>query len=216
MTEKQSVLCLPRMCISARDRFTPWRAAAEIIRSAAEDMTWLPRSEAEAADDLVQPIPCTVVLGQGRGYHVFRRIPEGRPDLRRRASLVVGGHIDWSEDDHDILSLVRSTLMREITEELGIEPPESAKPLGLVIDFSSDQASRHIGIVHEVTIAGRATPRATEEFSVRSKYARQLYSEQDLFAIRDDFDPWSRIIFGDYVRPSDSLGFGQQIQLIPE
>ncbi len=106
--------------------------------------------------------------------------------------------------------------MREIIEELGVEPPETATPIGLVVDFSSTQTSRHIGIVHEVMIAGHATPRATEEFSVRSKYVRQLYSAQELFAIRSDFDPWSRIIFGDYVRPSDSLGFGQQLRLIPE
>lgn len=216
MTGEQTVLCLPRICIANRERFTPWRAAVAMIREAAAEMKWLPRREAEAADDFVQPIPCTIVLGEGDGYHVFRRIPQGRPDLRGRVSLVVGGHIDWSDDDYDIFSLVRSTLLREIAEELGIEQAETVKPVGLVVDFSSPQASRHIAIVHEVTIAGRATPRATEEFSVRSKYVRQLYSEQELFAMRDRFDPWSRIVFGDYVHPSGSLAFGQQLHLIPE
>ena len=216
MTEEQTVLCLPRRCIADRERFTPWSAAAALIRTAAVDMMWLPRHEAEAADDLIQPIPCAVVLGEKHRYHVFRRVAEGRSDLRKRVSLVVGGHIDWTESDRDIFSLVRSTLIREITEELGVEPPETATPVGLVVDFSSTQTSRHIGIVHEVMIGRRATPRATEEFSVRSKYVRQLHSEQELFAIRHDFDPWSRIIFGDYVYPSDSLGFGHQLHLMPE
>ena len=216
MTKEQVVLCLPRMCIADSERFTPWHTAVEKIRAAAEDMTWLPRHEAEAADHLIQPIPCAVVLGEEHTYHVFRRIADGRPDLRKRISLVIGGHIDWSEGDRDILSLVRSTLMREISEELGIDVPVTATPVGLVVDFSSTQASRHIGIVHEVVIAGRATPRATEEFSVRSRYVRRLYSAEELFTIRDHFDPWSRIVFGDYVRPSDSLGFGQQIRLIPD
>lgn len=214
MTDEQMVLCLPRRCIANRQRFTPWAVAEGMIHAAAADMKWLPRREAEAADDLIQPIPCAVVLGEGHGYHVFRRIAGGRADLRRRISLVVGGHIDWTEGDDDILSLVRSTLFREITEELGIDPPEMATPIGIVVDFSSTQASRHIGIVHQVVIDGRATPRATEEFSVRSKYVRKLHSAQELFSIRNHLDPWSRIIFGDYVRPTDPLGFGQQLRLV--
>ena len=215
MTDEQIVLCLPRMCIADRQRFTPWHQAEAVIHAAAAHMRWLPRHEAEAADDLIQPIPCAVVLGEGHGYHVFRRIAEGRADLRRRISLVVGGHIDWTEGDNDILSLVRSTLLRELTEELGIDPPETARPIGIVVDFSSTQASRHIGIVHEVVIDGRATPRATEEFSIRSKYVRKLHSAQELVSIRKHLDPWSRIIFGDYVRPSDPLALGQQLHLIP-
>ena len=210
------MLCLPRMCIANRERFTPWRAAAGMIREAAAGMKWLPRHEAETADDLVQPIPCAIVIGEKHYYHVFRRIAEGRPDLRKRVSLVVGGHIDESESERDIFSLVSSTLKREITEELGIQPPEKTKPIGMVVDFSSTQASRHIGIVHEVEIEGRATPQATEEFSVRSKYVRQLYSSQDLFNIRTEFDPWSRIIFGNYLRPSNALEFGHQLCLIPD
>ena len=216
MTEEQTVLCLPRVCIADRERFTPWRMAAGVIRLAAEDMQWLPRREAEAADDLIQPIPCALVVGKNHSYHVFRRIAEGRPDLRRRVSLVVGGHIDEPQSQRDIFSLLSSTLKREITEELGIHPPEKTKPIGMVVDFSSTEASRHIGIVHEIEIEGRATPRATEEFSVRSKHVRQLYSAQELFNIRGEFDPWSRIIFGNYLRPSNALEFGNQLCLIPD
>ena len=216
MTEEQTVLCLPRMCIADLDRFTPWRMAAGVIRAAAAEMQWLPRGEAEAANDLVQPIPCAIVIGEQHSYHVFRRIAIGRPDLRKRVSLIVGGHIDEPEHQRDIFSLVNSTLKREIAEELGIEPPEKTKPIGMVVDFSSTQASRHIGIVHEIAIEGRATPQATEEFSVRSKYVRQLYSSQELFNMRRAFDPWSRIIFGNYLRPSNALEFGDQLCLIPD
>ena len=162
--QEQIVLCLPRSAFADWKQFTPWNQAAEMIQATGENMTWLPRREAEASENVIQPIPCTMVFGQNRSFHVFRRIANGRPDLRKRISLVVGGHIDRADQEQDILPLVESTLMREVSEELGVNVPLTAKRIGVVVDRSSILGSRHIGIVHEIVIEGRATPQATEEF----------------------------------------------------
>ena len=215
VNEEQSVLCFPRACIAGCQRFTPWRTATRMIRPAEATMKWLPRWKAEVAVDWIQPIPCALVLGDGQGYHVFRRINQGRADLRRRLSLVVGGHIDWVTGNRDLQSLAMMTLMREIGEELGINPPSAATPIGLVVDPSSLEASRHIGIVYEVILAGRVKPRAIEEFSIHSKYSGRLCTLEELCTLRRDLDPWSRIIFGDYINPSYSLEIGQQLNLLP-
>ena len=215
---EQLVLCFPRSCIAGCGRFTPWQTmdAELMIQSAEANMRWLPRCQAEISDDLIQPIPCALVLGERQKYNVFRRINQGRPDLRRRISLVIGGHIDWIAGDKDFSSLLMMTLMREIVEELGIAPlpSSSAKPIGLVADFSSLESSRHLGIVYEVTIAGQIKPRATEEFSTRSQYVGKLCTSRELSALHKEFDPWSTIIFGDYINPSYSFDVGQQLSLL--
>ena len=211
---EQQVLCLARWCVEDRQRFTPWRAADWLFRAAESGMRWLPRSEAEVSDEFIQPIPCALVLGEDDGYYVFRRVKEGRADLSARLSLIVGGHIDWEVEAPEFPDLVRSTLTREISEELRAEAPTSITPIGLVVDHTSVESSRHVGIVHEVVIEGPIRPLATEEFSVSSLYIGRPYSTSQLSAHRGELDPWSTIIFGDYLVPSYALDIGAQPRLL--
>lgn len=210
----QRVLCISRRCVENRQRFTPWRSAGWLFRAAEAGMRWLPRSEAEASDEFIQPIPCALVLGEDDGYYVFRRVKEGRADLSARLSLVVGGHIDWEAEASEFPDLVRSTLTREISEELCAEAPTSITPIGLVVDHTSVESSRHVGVVHEVVIEGPIRPLATEEFSVWSSYIGRPYSTSELSAHRGELDPWSAIIFGDYLAPSYALDIGAQPRLL--
>ena len=211
---EQQVLCVARRCVEDRQRFTPWRSADWLFQAAESGMRWLPRSEAEASDEFIQPIPCALVLGEDDGYYVFRRIKEGRADLRSRLSLIVGGHIDWEADAPEFPQLVRSTLTREISEELRACQPTSVTPIGLVVDHTSVESSRHIGIVHEVVVKEPVRPLAAEEFALRSSYIGRPYSTSELSAHRAEFDPWSSIIFGDYLAPSYALEMGQQPRLL--
>ena len=204
--DEQQVLCVERRCVENRRRFTPWRSADWLFQAAEAGMRWLPRSEAEASDEFIQPIPCALVLGEQQdGYYVFRRVKEGRADLSARLSLVVGGHIDWMAGEPEFPQLVRSTLTREISEDLCAGAPTSITPIGLVVDHSSVESSRHVGIVHEVVVSGAVSPVATEEFSLRSQYAGRLCSALDLSTLRTTLDPWSSIIFDDYVAPYHAL-----------
>ncbi len=211
---EQRVLCVARWHIENRQRFTPWRSADWLFQAAESGMRWLPRSEAEVSDEFIQPIPCALVLGEDDGYYVFRRINEGRADLRSRLSLIVGGHIDWEADAPEFPQLVRSTLTREISEELRACQPASVTPIGLVVDHTSIESSRHIGIVHEVVVKEPVRPLAAEEFVVRSSYTKRPYSTLELSARRAKLDPWSSIIFGDYLAPSYALEMGQQPRLL--
>ncbi len=214
--QQQQVLCFPRAHFADCDRFTPWEAASVIIQSAEATMTWVTRENAESSQELVQPIPCTLVTNEESEYHVFRRIKEGRSDLRNRFSLIIGGHIDQGTTHDSFLALSMSTLTREIDEELradtrGLEP----RPVGLVVDSSSIESSRHIGVVYKVVIAGSVKPKATEEFSMHSRYSRKPSTIRQLSAIRKDFDPWSMIIFSDYIKSSRARDLGKQLSLLP-
>lgn len=216
--EDQKVLCLPRSSVDDLVRFTPWASADQLFRSAKEEMRWLPRGEAEASDEFIQPIPCALVLGSDKGYYVFRHVSEGRPDLRARLSLIVGGHIDWDGDTSEFLKLVEETLTREIQEELDAEQIGPAKPVGVVVDHASIEASRHVGFVHEVIVTGSVRPTAREEFALSSSYAGRLCAITDLSERLSerygDLDPWSSIIFGDYIAPEYALDVGRQRQLL--
>lgn len=213
-THRQSVLCFPRSHIANCKRFTRWEIVQKILHAAEKQMTWLPRVEAEASNVLVQPIPCALVVNESRLYHAFRRINEGRTDLRRRISLVIGGHIDQDIGRGDFSSLATATLVRELNEELSIVHfSPHAKPIGLVIDHSSVESSRHVALVYEVAVAGRIKARAAEEFSMRSKYDGRPCSADELVGMRKEFDPWSLIVFGDYINPSYSQEVGIQLGL---
>lgn len=209
----EAVLSFPRDCIIGCRRFTPWEVAGSVMRSAEENMVWMPRHRAEESRDWIQPIPCAIVLAEQEKYHVFRRIKQGRADLRSRISLLVGGHIDREPGIEMLSSLISGTLKREIAEELGITHLDIIKPIGLVVDFSSIEASRHIGVVHEVWSEGPVRPIAIEEFSSETKFIERLYSPEELPVFRRYFDPWSVILFGDYINPSYSLDLGQQGKL---
>ncbi len=207
----QTVLCLPRECIANRDRFTHWQSADWLFDAAQSDMTWLPRQEAEDSYEYVQPIPCALILGEHSGYHVFRRIKGGRADLSARLTLVVGGHIESEPDVHEFGELLSATLQREIDEELNVTRQHSSKPVGVVIDQSSLDSSRHIGIVHEVVVGGTVKPVAYEEFAPSSTYAGRLCQPAEIASLNSSLDPWSSIIFSEFVATSFALEVGLQL-----
>lgn len=211
MTSHQEVLCLPRSCTVNRERFTPWKSADWLVDAAESGMTWLPRPEAEVSHDYVQPIPCALVLGRETGYHVFRRIKGGRADLSSRLTLVVGGHIDFSPVESAFNDLLSSTLRREIKEELNVSVRHTLQPVGVVIDQTSLSSSRHIGVVREMIAEGPVTPVAEEEFALHSKYAGHLCEPGELASLSSELDPWSSILFNDFVATSFALDAGLQL-----
>ena len=203
----QQVLCLPRTCLTDRLAFTPWDVADWLHRAAEAGMTWMPRAEAETSEEFIQPIPCALVRGEGGGFYVFRRTKEGRADLQSKISMVVGGHIDWEPGTPEFTHLVRTTLLREIAEELAADSPACVEPIGVVVDDATPQSSRHIGIVHEIVVSGTVHPTATEEFAPHSKYAGLLCDNLQLQSLRERMDPWSSLIFGLHIAPLWERGY---------
>ena len=122
--------------------------------------------------------------------------------MKSKVSLVVGGHIDKGHEKSGFESLLVSTLKREVKEELGVETVSEIRPIGLVIDHSSDNASRHVGFLYETVISQEFKPRAPEEFSTDSVVNSKLYTTTELSRFRDEFDPWSSIIFAEYFATS--------------
>ena len=209
----QKILVLPRARFDGLDGFMPGAEARRLVEAAADELAWLPRAEAEASEQWVQPIPCVIFRdGSGR-YCVFRQARQRRSDLSQRVSFIVGGHIDSGEDVKPLSQLFEATARREVFEETGIELDSRLHPIGLVIDSSSITASRHIGIVYEAVVDASVKSVAAGEFAVGSKYNGQFFNLESLARFRSEFDPWSFILFSQYLGGGLTTDLGRQATL---
>jgi predicted NUDIX family phosphoesterase len=199
--DNKEILVFPRRCIQSSDRFVPWSDAAPVILCANANAVWLPRHEAERSKEWVQPIPCAFIRDHAHRYCLLQRIRQTRADLRDRISLIVGGHVERSYDHDSLQSFLLLTLKRELNEELGIQSLSKVRPVGLVVDSLSIKASRHIAFIYEVVIESCLRVRAAEEFSLRSKFTGYFSTPDELSQFHTKFDPWSLLLFEDYINP---------------
>ena len=154
MRFQKQVLVFPKSVLRNLGPFTPTGRAQRVLDEIQDTASWLEREEAEASTQVVQVIPCTILRNPEGLNHVLTRVRDARPSLSNRLSLIVGGHIDGPADI--LLSeLARSTLMREISEELVCQTPEQVTPLGLVFaPGKEDTTSAHLALVYGSVVRG--------------------------------------------------------------
>ncbi len=200
------VLVFPRSVFFG-NQFTllPWDSIQDEIAEIEKSFSWLNRRpDAERSTDLVQAIPCAFIRDDAGRFCLLRRTQNSRKDLSKKLSLVVGGHIDESPNRNSFQTSMLSNLIRELEEEVGIDATENPPhPIGVIVDHSSIEASRHIAFVHEI-LADKVWPQAREEFAVdNSKYSGTFMDASELAIRRDQFDPWSRLLIEEYICPND-------------
>ena len=198
------VLVFPRTIFSEEFSLLPWDAIQEKLVEIERSFSWLPRPDAELSTNMVQAIPCTFIRDRAGRYCVLRRISNTREDLDEKLSLIVGGHIDEPHDDGSFQAAMSFNLMRELDEEIGIGLANgSPRPVGVIIDNSSIQASRHVAFMHE-TQADQVFPKAWEEFKAGNpNYSGRFMPASGLVEKHDEFDPWSRLLIEEYICPGD-------------
>ena len=209
----QEILVFPRELINGVDGFVPWDEAEKLIHVASKSTAWMPRVDAERSGKWVQPIPCAIFRDTGGRYCVFRQVQQQRKDLSERLSFVVGGHIDRCTDSEFLPEALRETVNREVREEVGIELDHDIELIGMVVDASSLLASKHIGIIFEAKIDAKLRSKSDEEFSIYSKHDGQFLNAEDRCQLRGKFDPWSAIIFAEYMEGGFATDLGRQPML---
>jgi predicted NUDIX family phosphoesterase len=113
--------------------------------------------------------------------------------------LIVGGHVDPSPGVESLLPLFTTTLRRELHEELGIQDPPVTR-VGIIIDPTSVDGSRHVGFVYEVSVTCDSLNNlAPEEFSSESHITGEFFTRHELQKFHTSFDPWSLILFERYI-----------------
>lgn len=173
--EASQVLVFPRVIFGDAFSLLPWDSIQEQIVKIENTFSWLNRPDAERSDDWVQAIPCVFIRDHAGKYCVLRRVRNSRSDLSNKLSLVVGGHIDGPDPHSSFQAAMSLNLMRELEEEIGILPSENPRPVGVVIDDSSLEASRHVAFLHEI-VSEQVSPKAPEEFAKRSEILRYVHA----------------------------------------
>ena len=209
----QEVMVLPRDCFLGVDGFVRWPRASQLINSASERLRWMLRPEAESSNNWIQPIPCAIIRDMAGQYCIFRQAKQQRHDLNYRVSFIVGGHVDKCFEEKPLPEIFQETVKREVSEEIGYTVKSLSKPIGIVIDSSSVIASKHIGIVYEVSVRDEIKNPIAEEFSLYSIYNGQFLSVESLSMLRSEFDPWTFILFSQYLNGGFSKDIGRQPML---
>lgn len=200
-TSTREILVLPRCLLSLGDRFINADAAEDIFAMWESHIEWMPRTAAETCLDRVQLIPCVLIESADEQFYVFRRTQKTRADLKGRLSFLIGGHVDGPSTDQALRPILEETLRREVEEELGVTELPGLQLLGLVADYSTIASSRHIGVVFKAMLQGRLTTQAPEEFSARSKLSGKAIGLDKLCEVKTRQDPWSSILFEEYLIP---------------
>ncbi len=209
----QEIMVFPRYIIHGADGFIPWDEAKQLVESASNAVVWMPRNDAECSEIWVQPIPCAIFRDASGRYCVFRQIKQQRKDLSSRLSFIVGGHIDRCVASNLLTEALCETVKREVWEEVGITLDHTLEPVGMVVDASSLIASKHVGFIYELNVDTGVRSRTKEEFSVRSKYDGRFLNIEDRSRFRGTFDPWSSIIFAEYMEGGFATDLGRQPML---
>ncbi|ABL84149.1 MULTISPECIES: NUDIX domain-containing protein [unclassified Nocardioides] len=205
------VLVFSRRLITGFEPFTP--ALGEMdLGAIGDDCWWEARTAAERSTNAVQAIPAAVLCDSAGNYLLLQRVDEARKSLRSRLSLVIGGHVEPPAGadlppEVNFETLLRTTLLRELREELSLQlDPGALESVGMVVDPRGLDASRHVAFVYRATL-GRSMDvdvTAFEEFAVDSAFSTRMWPGRQLRRLLPSLDPWSAIL----VRSGALLGSG--------
>jgi len=110
---------------------------------------FLERRRAESDSSTKQVIPYCVVTCRGEVLLLHRFSTQEESRLHDKLSIGVGGHINPTDGETDVLE---AGLRRELLEELEIEAAWRHEAVGILNDESNDVGSVHFGVVYRVEL----------------------------------------------------------------
>jgi predicted NUDIX family phosphoesterase len=153
----EKVLVFPRSIFEQLGAFQGFNADVNRYLTTILDIknnSFMPRALAETNPDFKQIIPYVVITDGKSVLHYVRGKRAGEQRLVAKGSIGIGGHIN--NEDHSLslfafafgMQAFQEAVKREVCEELAIQGPFDAKPVGLINDDSTEVGRVHFGIVH--------------------------------------------------------------------
>jgi len=149
----EKVLVFPRSLFEGLGVFQGFRSDVDRYLPVILDKknnSFQPRAQAETNPAFKQIIPYVIVTDGKSILHYVRGKKAGEQRLVAKGSIGIGGHIN--DDDHSLfavgLQAFQEAVRREVCEELAIQGPFDAKPVGLINDDSTEVGRVHFGVVH--------------------------------------------------------------------
>jgi len=189
----ENVLVFPRSIFEQLGVFQGFRTDVERYLSAILDPRnncFLSRAQAETNPNFKQIIPYVVVTDGKSILHYVRGKKAGEQRLVAKGSIGIGGHIN--DEDHTLfardLRAFQEAVEREVCEELTIQGPFDARPVGLINDDSTEVGRVHFGIVH---VLFRTPEKVKKNEQVITQV--QFVSIEELKAKREQMESWSQL-----------------------
>lgn len=152
--------------------------------------SFMSRALAETNPDFKQIIPYVVITDGKSVLHYVRGKKAGEQRLVAKGSVGIGGHIN--DDDHTLfafgLQAFQDAVRREVCEELSLQGPFDARPVGLINDDSTEVGRVHFGIVHVMF-------RQPEQVKKNEQVITQVefVPIEELKAKREQMETWSQL-----------------------
>lgn len=169
------------------------------------------REKVESDEDKVQPIPVAIITNKERSKILVakknkKQTSENSPESNKLL-VYFGGHTrkeDLINQKNNMMSLIRSSLTREVKEETNLDFTPSGKefdnPL-CIWDRSNEKSKKHIAICHvmEVDFDTIKYKLDKNEFITGGNtLSGKIYSKDDIFKEYDKLEPWSQIILENF------------------
>ncbi|MAF66508.1 MAG: hypothetical protein CMJ84_12730 [Planctomycetes bacterium] len=174
--------------------FTPFGSGfsyADFAARVCEHGFFIERRYAEREPSLKQVIPYSLVARGGDVLLLHRLGTGGEKRLHDKLSIGVGGHIDPIDAADGAERVLYAATRREIEEELHLEGPWAAQPLGILNDDANAVGAVHVGLVQLVGAQGSVEIRETDQLEGRLVDVREL---QRLAAEDANFETWSSLL----------------------
>lgn len=164
----------------------------EYLRRLAAHGYFAERRYAEQCSRLKQIIPYTLVTCGGEVFVCQRLGRSGEARLRGKRSVGIGGHLDPADADGDRDGMLLRGALRELGEELVVEPPAALRAVGIINDETTPVGSVHFGIVLRAELATRSA--SVRETEVLAGGFEPLETVRALSARPDaNFETWSSL-----------------------
>ena len=190
----EEVLVVPRASIVPGDGWLGVRRDGldEALAAVAREGFFLRRGDAEEDPTHKQVIPY-LVLRDGERWFLMRRTKAGGDArLHDLWSIGVGGHLNPGDGD------VEGGLRREWAEEVVAAFEPEFEPVGLLNDDTTPVGAVHVGIVFVADAAGRPV-----EIRETDKLTGSFATTDEVAAVRDAMETWSRLVFDALTAPGD-------------
>lgn len=194
----EKVLVSPRSIFEQLGTFQGFRADVDRYLPAIlnpRNNSFLPRAQAENDPNFKQVIPYVVVTDGKNILHYVRGKKAGEQRLVSKGSIGIGGHIN--DEDHTLfavgLQAFQEAVEREVCEELSIEGPFDARPVGLINDDSTEVGRVHFGIVHVLF-------RKPEQVKKNEQIITQVefLPVEELKIRREQMESWSQLCLDNF------------------
>ena len=155
--------------------------------------SFLSRAQAETNPNFKQIIPYVVVTDGKSILHYVRGKRAGERRLVAKGSIGIGGHINYEDETLFNtkgfgIQAFQDAVRREVCEELTIQEPFDARPVGLINDDSTEVGRVHFGIVHVLF-------RTPEQVKKNEQVITQVefIPIEQLTARREQMESWSQL-----------------------